>query len=165
MWPAADTGAHGGRLAPRTVSGPYRIEAVVSRVAGKLDETITVTDAITGAAVLDTRVVLWLDDNQGQTLGPFVARPTRDGFEARYDRPQDSGWRVRITVQGPLGTVEVLHPAVTFGGEPDRFTATLAGAALILLIPLIAYRFWFRREDAGRPAAGAPFPPNASSPD
>lgn len=152
-WPPV-AAAHGGKLTLRTVSGPYRIEAVVSRVGGTIDETVTITDAATGQPVTAGVVSVTVDDGAGDVHGPFVARGAGGLFEVRYPTPPGGRtWPVTLAVQGPAGSTEVQHPVVAPGSGWDSLVLTLLALLLFVAMPLAAGRWWLRPSSIGRAAA------------
>lgn len=146
LLPVRTADAHGGKLALRTAAGPYRIESVVSRVGGAIDESVTVTDAASGRLVTAAVVTLTLAHTDGRTLGPFVARGAGGLVEARYPPPPgDRGWTVTIAVFGPGGAAEASHPYTAPGGGSLLLTI-LAGVILFVVMPFVAWRIWWRKE-------------------
>lgn len=137
--------AHGGRLALRTTAGPYRIEAVVSRIGGTIDESVTVRAAVTGQAVTAAAITISLAHQDGRTLGPFVAHGTGGVYEARYPPPPGtSGWTVTIAISGPLGDAEAQHAYLDPGGGNSPLLTIVAGVALFVVLPVLAWRLWWR---------------------
>jgi hypothetical protein len=146
-WPL-NAHAHGGRIALRTTAGPYRIEAVVSRTGGMIDESITLTEAATGQVVQAGVVSVTLTHPDGRTLGPFVARGAAGVFEARYPPPEGVGWTVTLAIAGPAGTAEASHPYRAPGGGGSPLLTVIAGVALFVVMPVLAWRIWWRKDSA-----------------
>ena len=138
--------AHGGRLALRTTAGPYRIEAVVSRTAGMIDESVTLTETATGQLVSTGVVTLTLSHTDGGALGPFVARGAAGVFEARYPAPEGGGWTVVVAVSGPAGAAEASHPYRAPGGADSPLLTIVAGVLLFVVMPVVAWRIWWKRD-------------------
>jgi len=145
LTPVRPAHAHGGKLALRTTAGPYRIEVVVSRIAGTIDESVTVTDAATGRPVVAAAVTLTLTHMDGRTLGLFVAQGAGGLFEARYPPPPGDGWTVTITVSGPGGEAEARYKYTAPGRGASPVLTIITGAALFVVMPMLAWRIWRKK--------------------
>jgi hypothetical protein len=141
-------GAHGGTRTVHTTAGPYRVEAYVSRFGSEVDESVLVSDAVSGQALAALVVTLTLRRGS-DTRGPFPARLAGGQFEARYPTPDGNGWNVTIAIDGPKGSATVEHayvdPASGRGGE----LLNLGMVVILMAGTFLAYRLWLR------PRAGA----------
>lgn len=135
--------AHGGAIALRAISGPYGIEATVSRDAGNIDETITVWETAGGRAARIGLVVLTLTGPDGQVAGPFTAQAANGVAEIRYP-PREDGWTVHISIPAQGGAIELSHAYMV----PPAWWQQAEYASLLLLaailLPVLAYRRWRR---------------------
>ncbi len=152
--PAQGASAHGGTIALRAVSGPYGIEAAVSRNAGNIDETVTVWETASGKAARVGLVVITLAGPAGQVAGPFTVQATNGVAELRYPPQRGDGWTVNITIPMQSGPIELSHGYTV----PAAWWQQAEYASLILLalvlVPFLAYRRWRRGRTAPPPMRG-----------
>ncbi|MGE0543425.1 MAG: hypothetical protein AB7R89_24965 [Dehalococcoidia bacterium] len=134
-----EVAAHGGARVLRTESGPYHVEASVTREGSLIDESIRLTNATTHQLVLGAAVALTLEGASGERIGPILARPVGEVYEVRYQPRDGDGWNVLIEIQGPDGGATVRHPyrAPSDSGWSGRPGLLLNLLLIVLLVAAV----------------------------
>lgn len=151
--------AHGGLVVLNEVIGPYRVVSRVSWAGNLVDQEVMILDASRKQPITVATVALELYDRAEATRGPFVGRMINGVIDVRYPPPESGdGWRVRLTVTGPLGPAAIEHRYRTpdkewaVGSGWSGFAVTVLMGLGLVAMPVIAWRFWLR------PAPAQPSP-------